>query len=80
MRPKSLMQLENRFSLHMQSASGGLASVFYEYAASKQMWFAGVFLDDKFEAHFRLTKIWKKFPNFGILNIRLALLVPYIVK
>ena len=52
------------FSLHMQSASGGLASVFYEYAASKQMWFAGVFLDDKFEAHFRLTKNMEEISEF----------------
>lgn len=52
------------YALHMQSASGGLASAFYEYASMRKMWFAGVFLNDKFEAHFKLTRDIKEIDQF----------------
>lgn len=51
---KSFAAWRTNLALHMESASGGLATAFYEYAAKKQMYFAGVALDDKFEAHFTL--------------------------
>lgn len=44
------------FKSHMESASGGLASAFYEYAADNDMYFAGTFLNEEFESRFYLTK------------------------
>ena len=42
-------------TLHFESASGGIATAFYEYAVTQKMFFSGVSLNDKFEAHFKLT-------------------------
>ena len=41
--------------VHMQSASGGVATAFYEYAINKGMYVAGVVLNGEFEARFYLT-------------------------
>lgn len=43
-----------RPEIQLYSASGGVASAFYKYAVKHNMKFAGVRLDEKFEAHFRL--------------------------
>lgn len=45
---------ENR--IRKNSASGGVAATLYSYALLSGMYIAGVTLDDKFEAHFEVTK------------------------
>lgn len=40
---------------HAMGASGGIASVLYQYAVNNGWWYAGVYLDDSFEAHYLLS-------------------------
>lgn len=46
----------NDTELKRCSASGGIAAAIYAYAISSGMCIAGVELDDKFEAHFRVSR------------------------
>lgn len=47
-----------------KSASGGIATELYRFAVQKGMLFAGVFLNEEFEAVYRLEeKNWRKFQN-----------------
>ncbi len=41
--------------MRKQSASGGIGAALYEYAKKKDMYFAGVLLNENFEAHYVLT-------------------------
>lgn len=40
--------------VQLRAASGGIASSFYQYALDHNVKFVGVYLNEKFEAHFRL--------------------------
>jgi Pyruvate/2-oxoacid:ferredoxin oxidoreductase delta subunit len=40
---------------HATGASGGIASVLYQYAVNKGWWYAGVYLNENFEAHYQLS-------------------------
>lgn len=43
-------------SLRRESASGGIAAAIYQWAAENGVWFSGVMMDEKFEAHFKLSR------------------------
>lgn len=42
--------------LRRESASGGVAAAIYQWSAENGVWFAGVMMDERFEAHFRLSR------------------------